>query len=69
MEKKLFINLDLRISISQLIENIFDKIFGEQNKIIKRQNENQTTEDVIKNPIIEYKRIFNNNNYSELFFL
>ena len=65
----LFINLDLRISISQLIENFFDEIFGEQNKIIKRQNENQTTEDVIKNPIIEYKRKFNNNNYSELLFL
>jgi len=65
----LFINLDLRISISQLIENFFNEIFGERNKIIKRQNENQTTEDVIKNPIIEYKRIFNNNNYSELLFL
>ena len=35
---------------------------------MERQNENQTTEDVIKSPIIEYIK-FNSNNYSDLLFL
>ena len=53
----LVINLDLRIYIRKLIENVCSEILGDliQNKIWKRQSENKTTEDVIKIQLMNIK--------------
>ena len=62
--------MDLRFYVGKLIDYIFNEVFGEliQNIIWERQDTNQTTEDIIKNSIIEYKRI-RTNDYSDDLFL
>ena len=64
------LGLDLRLYVRKLIDYIFDEIFGElvQKIIWERQDKNQTTEDIIQNPIIEYKRS-RKNDYSDVLFL